>query len=204
MTKVVALLCAFAGAAAAEPGVDVKLHDAPPDEHRLAIVVNPLPLVFGKASADLILVPIDHIGLVVNVFYSYASTAPIVIQNSSGSPMLQLPEQKFTTFGGEVGLRYYRGARGPRGLFVGPSLILARVHEQQGQFGDGSHTDYADIGLAADIGYAVLIDHVALAVGGGVQGIITSKTIPAQQFPAKIYADSGILPRLLFSVGYAF
>lgn len=204
MKLAAAIVVALARAAAAEPGVDVKLHDAPPDEHRLAIEVNPLPLVFGKASADLILVPVDHLGVVVNLFYSYASTAPIVVQDASGAPMLQLPEQKFTTFGGELGVRYYRGTRGPRGLFVGPSLILARVHEEQGQFGDGSHTDYVDFGLAVDVGYSMLIDHVVLAMGAGVQGLLTSKSIPAQQFPAKIYADGGVLPRLLFSVGYAF
>jgi hypothetical protein len=49
----------------------------------------------------------------------------------------------------------------------------------------------------------LIADRVALSLGAGLQALTTSKSIPGQQFPAKIYANGGVLPRLLFAIGVA-
>ena len=102
----------------------------------------------------------------------------------------------------EIGYRYYFGQGGPRGLFLGPSLILG-AFDAKAQ--NGTSTSYADFGLAADIGYQVLVaDRVSLSLGAGLQYTATSKSIPDQQFPAEIYANDGLRPRVLASLGWAF
>jgi hypothetical protein len=118
---------------------------------------------------------------------------------------MQLPEQRFEGWGLEVGYRHYWGQRGPRGFFVGPSFIYAWMNAKQEMFGNGSRLNYSTYGFAFDIGYQMLVtDALTLSAGVGLQGTLTSKTIPQQQFPADIYGNSGVWPRLLFSVGYAF
>ena len=184
------------------PPVDVVIHDAPRPYRPLTVEWNPLALVtIGKLSANAVLVPIDHHALVLNLFYASTSTAPVSIFDDSGQPTA-LAKQTFYGFGGELGYRYYSGKGGARGVFVGPSLLLASFTALAGS---GAKTPYADYGLAVDAGYEALIaDRVAVSLGGGLQYLATSKTLPDQQFPANIYANHGLRPRLLFSVGWAF
>jgi hypothetical protein len=189
-----------------EPPVDVHVGSTPPPWRRITIEWNPLPFVvgFGKISANVVLVVKNHHAIVVSPFFTDSTTSPIYVFNAEGDPT-QLPEQRFLGFGLELGYRYYWGQRGPRGLFVGPSLIGALMYEHQEQYGNGSHTNYADLGLAFDVGYQMLItDAITISAGLGVQGMLTTKTIPQQQFPIDIYGNSGVWPRVLFSVGYAF
>ena len=182
--------------------VDVVIHDAPPPRRYVAIEWNPLPLfTIGKLSANVVVVPIEHHSLVLNPFYSSTSTAPIFVYDSSGNPT-QLGKQTFRGFGAELGYRYYSGLGGPRGVYIGPSLILASFTATAA---DNSKTHFFDYGLAADVGYEALVaDQVALSLGAGLQYLVTSKSIPDQQFPAKLYANGGLRPRLLLSVGWAF
>jgi hypothetical protein len=46
-------------------------------------------------------------------------------------------------------------------------------------------------------------DRVALTFGLGAQYSRTDKEIPPQQFPAAIFANSGVFPRLLIGAGYS-
>jgi len=199
-------LAAAAGTARAddrEPVPDVHVEGDQLPARRIAIELDPLPLItdLGKLSADLVIVPVDHHAIAVTAFYTSTSTAPIVLQDASGAPMTQLPEQDFRGAGVELGYRYYSGRGGPRGWFVGPSLIAVAMFERQGRYGDGS---YYDLGAALDVGYQVLVaDRVSLGLGAGAQVLVTSKTIPDQQFPAKLYGNSGVWPRLVFSIGWA-
>jgi hypothetical protein len=134
-------------------------------------------------------------------FYAWTKTAPINVFDDAGNPTRQ-PEWKFTGFGGEIGYRYYAKEGGPRGFFLGPSFVLASFKATSS---DGINTRYLDFGLAADVGYQTLIsDRVALSLGAGIQHMWTSKSIPDQQFPAWIYANRGLAPRLLLSLGWAF
>jgi hypothetical protein len=201
----VAWMTTTAGEAHAEPGspaVDVVIHDTPPP-HRLVVVEwNPLPLLaIGKLSANVIVTPADHHALVLSAFYSSTTTVPLYVFDGAGNPR-QVPEQTFAGFGGELGYRYYWAKGGPRGFFVGPSFVFGSFTAKAQ---DGTKTPYLDYGLAGDAGYQMIVaDRVALSLGGGVQYVATSKSIPDQQFPAWVYANSRVSPRLLMSVGWAF
>jgi hypothetical protein len=198
-----ALPAALSGIALAEapPAVDVVIHDEPPPRRILTVEYNPLPLLLGKISANIILAPFDHHALVFSPSYVSTETAPIYVFDDAGNPT-QLPKQKFKGFGGELGYRYYFGEGGARGFFLGPSLILASLTATAQ---DGSRTPFLNYGVAADIGYqAMLWESVTLSLGGGVQYTRTDKAIPDQQVPAKFFANGGVRPRLLLSVGWAF
>jgi hypothetical protein len=195
-----------ARADAPEPIPDVEIPFAPAPRRALALELQPLPLIagLGKSAADIVVVPVDHHAIVVTALYTSTSTAPILLLDAAGAPIARLPEQMFRGAGIELGYRYYSGHAGPRGWFVGPSLIAVAMFEHQGRFGDGSQTDYLDYGVALDGGYQALVgDSVSIALGAGVQGLITSRPIPDQQFPARLYADSGVWPRLLLSIGWS-
>jgi hypothetical protein len=47
-------------------------------------------------------------------------------------------------------------------------------------------------------------DRISLHLGAGVQYVATSKSLPAQQYPAAVYANSAVRPRLLGEIGYSF
>jgi hypothetical protein len=162
---------------------------------------SPLPLfTIGRLSASAVVVPADHHALVLSPFYEWATTQPIDVFSGEGAAT-QLPQQKFWGFGGEIGYRYYTGLGGARGFFVGPSLILAAMTAKPQV---GSNTSYLDYGVAADVGYEMLLaDAVAVSLGAGVQYTTPSKSIPDQQFPADIYANSHVFPRVLASIGWA-
>jgi MYXO-CTERM domain-containing protein len=185
------------------PSVDVRIKDPPPPSRRVSIEWNPLPLfTIGRASANVVLVPIDHHALVISPFYAWAKTVPITILDANAQPVRVLPEQKFDGFGAEIGYRYYTGLAGPRGFFLGPSLIVGKFTAHAA---DGTDTDYTQLGVAADIGYQVIVaDCLALSLGAGVQYAGPSKSIPDQQFPADLYANALVRPRVLSSIGWAF
>jgi hypothetical protein len=199
-----AMMATVARSASAElpPPVDVVVREAPPARRVVAVEWNPLALlIIGKVSANVVVVPTDHHALVLSPFYASSSTAPITVTDAAGS-QTQLLKQTFSGFGGEIGYRYYFGEGGPRGFFLGPSLMLASITATAG---DESKTQFLDYGLAGDAGCeALLADKVALSLGGGLQYTATTKSIPDQQLPAAVYANSGVRPRVLLSVGWAF
>jgi hypothetical protein len=194
------------------PAVDVVLHEAPEPHRTLVIEWNPLSLFIDRLSLDAVIVPGDHHGLVVSPFYTWASTVPYAtgidgngnaLVDANGNPYtLNVLSQTFKGFGGELGYRYYTDKGGPRGFFAGPSLLLAAITATAG---NGNQTSFGDIGVAVDVGYSALVANtISLSVGGGAQYTLTTKSIPDQQLPASIYANSRLYPRLLLSMGYAF
>jgi len=190
-----------ADAPPADAPIDVVVRETPPQRRIVSIEWNPLPLVLGKISANVVIVPVNHHALVLCPFYVSTTTAGIDVFDDNGNPT-QLPTQTFSGFGGEIGYRYYTGLGGPRGLFVGPSLILASMTAKAQ---NGSTTGYLDYGLAGDIGYEMLVaDNIALSLGGGIQYTTPNQTIPTQQFPADVYANGRLMPRALASIGWAF
>jgi hypothetical protein len=202
--SIVAALLAASGTVSAAPplAVDVKIHDKPPPQRYVAIDWNPIPaFTLGKASFDVIITPGNHHALVLSPFYASTTTASFATYDAAGNPTV-LPKQSFQGFGGELGYRYYFGLAGPRGFFLGGSFIFGQFWAQP-QI--GSSVSYQNLGGAIDAGYQMLVaDHVLIAAGLGVQYTVTDKSIPNQQFPASIYANSGFNPRALVSVGWAF
>jgi hypothetical protein len=200
-TSAVVIASRWASAEVAPP-VDVTVHEAPLPMRRLSIEWNPLSLLaIGKLSANLVAVPVDHHAVVLSPFYVSVSTAPISVYDDAGNET-RLPKQTFSGFGGEFGYRYYLDRGGPRGFFAGPSLLLSSLTAQTA---NGTRTPYLDYGFAMDAGYQALVaERIALCLGAGVQYTDTSKSIPNQQFPANVYANRGLRPRLLLSFGWAF
>ena len=185
----------------AETPADVAIPEVAPPRRIFSIEWNPLPLfTVNRLSGSLVVVPVSHHALVVSPFYTWMTTQPIYVYDDQGNAT-QLPTQQFSGFGAEVGYRYYTGERGPRGFFVGPSLVAAAMtaHPQT-----GADTSYLDYGLAIDVGYETLVaDAVALSLGAGVQYTRPDQSIPSQQFPADIVANSRVFPRVLLSIGWA-
>jgi hypothetical protein len=186
----------------ADTPVDVKIQETPPPRRVVTVEWNPVALItIDRVSFNVVIVPADHHALILSPFYQWATTQPIFVFDQDGAAT-QLPQQKFYGIGGEIGYRYYTGIGGPRGFFVGPSLILSAMTAKAQ---DGAKTGYVDYGLAGDVGYELLLaDRVAVSVGVGAQFTTPDKSIPNQQFPADIYANSRAFPRALASIGWAF
>jgi hypothetical protein len=187
------------------PPVDVVVQEAEPPQRVLTVQYNPAALFIWKLSADVVVTPTDHHALVVSPFYAWPST--VHLQTSTTDPSgatitTDIPSQSFTGFGAEIGYRYYGGLAGPRGFFLGPSLLLASMTATAA---NNKTTSFSDYGFAIDAGYGALIaERFAITLGAGAQYLLTSKTIPDQQYPASVFANTGLRPRFLASVGYAF
>lgn len=195
-------MLAITGTAMADPDpVDVKIKDAPPERRFVSIEMNPLPMfTIGRFGGNVVVAPLDHHAIILSPFYATATTEPIFVYDDNGNGT-QVPKQTFSGFGGELGYRYYTGLGGPRGFFLGPSFILG-IFTASPMTGPGVH--YLNLGGALDAGYQALIgDRVSLSLGGGLQFLGQDKSFPNQQTPAKFYANSGVLPRLLLSIGVA-
>lgn len=185
----------------APPPLEKGYAEAGPVLRRGSLSYAPLPLLVGRVGLELVLVPRQHHGLVVSPFYASSTTAAVTIFDDQGNGT-QLPEQRFYGGGAELGYRYYFGASGPRGIFVGPSVILAGM---QAVAQNGDTLGYLLYGGAVDGGYQLLLaDRIALTLAGGLQVTGTSQPLPAQQYPAHVYANFAVLPRILASVGVAF
>ena len=187
------------------PPVDVSVKEEPPPSRIVTLQWNPVDLVYERLSANLQIVPTSHHALMLTPFYFDSQTAAFTQSgtDAGGNPVnVQVPSQKFEGFGGEIGYRYFTGHSGPRGFFIGPSFIIADV---QATAGSGAQTTLMDYGIAVDAGYQMLVaDNWAVSLGLGAEYVFTSKSLPDQQWPANIYANSGFHPRPLFALGYAF
>jgi hypothetical protein len=181
--------------------VDVALPAPAPPRRFLSLEFNPLAAAtVDRWGANIIFAPFEHHALILNPFHAYARTYNINLFDDNGNA-LQLPAQTFQGWGAELGYRYYTGRGGLRGLFLGPSLIADWMTARAQ---NGSQTSYVYYGIAADVGYQVLInDRVSLALGAGLQYAQPNKDIPKQGLTAKYYANATVLPRLLVSIGWA-
>jgi hypothetical protein len=176
--------------------VNVVIKDSAPLGREVALEYNPLALLIERISVNIELAAADHHALVLSSYYFYPSTAAFT--NASGQAVRS---QRFVGFGGELGYRYYGGRGGLRGVFVGPSFIAAWG---KATAGNGAETVFGDFGVAADVGYQALVaERWVVSLGAGVQYSFATRSIPAQQMPANLYANSGLQPRLLFALGYA-
>jgi hypothetical protein len=120
---------------------------------------------------------------------------------------------QITGFGGEIGYRWYSGAHGPHGVFVGGSFVAAELEYQHTSTATPpldvtNDTQFVELGGAIDAGYqAILLGN--LAVGAGVGAQYTVDTIKPQfEFANHPWHDLaygwGLRPRALLSVGAAF
>jgi hypothetical protein len=83
-----ALTVGASGAFAEPPqAVDVAIHEEPPPRRILTLEWNPLLLITGRVSANIVIAPIDHHSLVLSPFYFSTETADIFVYNDAESAL---------------------------------------------------------------------------------------------------------------------
>jgi hypothetical protein len=173
--------------AAAEASVEPQ---PPPPTRYVTVTVDPLILMIDRRGANVEIVPKSHHGLILTVFHV----------DAVGTERTNFPV--FTGLGGEFGYRYYYGNNGPRGLFIGPSLLLGKY---TGTPGMGDSVSFHNVGGALDLGYQAILSHsLVVGLGVGLQATWASYEFPRQDLPVSIYANSGIRARFFTALGYAF
>ncbi|HSQ67941.1 MAG TPA: hypothetical protein VLM85_32245 [Polyangiaceae bacterium] len=174
---------------AAPDGVDAPPPEPEPVARHLALYVTPLSLLVDRYGASLEVMLASHHAIEAGAYYVYCST------NSDSGNL-------FEGVGGELGYRFYLGRNGPRGLYVGPSFLLAALTATPQA---GPSVGYLDLGGALDLGYQALVaDRVLVAIGAGAQYTVATKSFPEQQVPASVYANGGLRPRVSLAIGVAF
>jgi hypothetical protein len=169
--------------------------DKPGAYEPFAIGMNPLGVIVGgRYSFQAEWAPVTHHVILVSPHFIHTS-ADIATSPST------MDSQTFTGVGGELGYRYYTGHRGMNGVFIGPSLI-GGVYNASILGRDQAFTDF---GFAADVGFKGLIaNHLALGGGVGLEYLHVSHDFGDLPTGQAAIASSGVKPRLLFEVGYAF
>jgi hypothetical protein len=164
---------------------------APAGERRwLTLAYNPFTLQASRYGANVEVLLASHHVLAGTLYYASTVTNEDSFKN------------RFRGLGGELGYRYYTGTDGPRGLFFGPSLLLAALEAAPAR---GATTSFENYGVALDVGYQALVaDRWVVGLGGGLQYNRPTTTFPQQELPASVYANPGVRPRLLLALGVAF
>jgi hypothetical protein len=159
-----------------------------PEARPLAITWNPLPLFFGRLSANVEVLLAPHHALVVSpnvlVFNADRGTRTLLSEGFGfASPTS-------ASVGIEVGYHYWlRWARALRGLFLGPSLLLGVTGNAD--VGDGSVTQ-GYYGFAFDVGRQEVLPG-GFTLGGGLGiGVVRMADWVA------------VFPRLLIQLGWSF
>jgi hypothetical protein len=163
----------------------------------VTLELTPLDWLFNQAGLTFEIVPVKHHALVLRGYYFTLKTDP---DADFGRTNL------FQGVGGEIGWRYYTSENGPRGVFVGPSLIGGFFHAKSG--GDTNpdvSANFGSYGFAVDGGYqAIVADRVVIGIGAGVQYARATRDNPDQAWPASLHANNKAFPRFLWSLGWAF
>ncbi|HEX7602236.1 MAG TPA: DUF3575 domain-containing protein [Polyangiaceae bacterium] len=187
---VLGTLLAPAVARAEPPPPDlVTVHEAAPPTRRFAISYDPLTLMLQRYGGNVEALLASHHVLGVSAYYAYAHT------NEDTNNV-------FRGVGGELGYRWYAGDNGPRGFYVGPSLLLGRFEAVPAR---GDSVSYWNVGGAMDLGWQALVaDRVLFGLGAGLQYSAPTVSLPAQEVTASVYANAGLRPRLSLAFGVAF
>lgn len=184
-----ALLAPTVARAEPPPPDLVVVHEAPPPTRRLAISYDPLTLMLQRYGGNVEVLLASHHVLGVSAYYAYART------NEDSNNV-------FRGVGGELGYRWYTGDNGPRGFYIGPSVLLGRFEAVPAR---GDSVSYWNVGGAMDLGWEALVaDRVLFGLGAGLQYTAPTASLPAQEVTASVYANAGLRPRLSLAFGVAF
>lgn len=167
---------------------DAIVEQDPPTRH-FAVYVNPLSLVVDRYGGSIEVLLASHHAIEAGAYYVYSAT------NSDTNNV-------FSGVGGELGYRFYLGKNGFRGFYAGPSFLIAALEATPQT---GASVSFVNLGGALDIGWeALVVDRVLVGLGVGAQYTAATKSFPAQQIPASVYANDGIRPRVSVAIGVAF
>jgi hypothetical protein len=178
-----------------QPAQDVTaIHDEASSFKHVTITANPLSFILTRFGANLEYLPTEHHALVVNPYFqSYTVSDGINGVSASTS---------YTTIGGEVGYHYYTGSKGANGFFVGPSLVLNHVGVSTKANNATASSSIMSYGAALDIGAQHIFDNgFTIGAGAGVMYLLSSNDAPQSSASFKV---NGVLPRVLFTLGYSF
>jgi hypothetical protein len=153
----------------------------------LAITFNPLPLLWGRLSANLEYQLAPHHSVVL-------SPNLLVFNEDRGTGSLSqgfgFARPDSSGIGGELGYHFWpRWSRSLRGLFFGPSFLLGSTGDAT--VGDSSHPQ-TYYGLAFDVGGQTVLPG-GFTIGGGIGlGIL------------RMADSAAVFPRALFQIGWSF
>jgi hypothetical protein len=164
----------------------------------IAIELNPLGFAIGRYTMDLEYVAAPHHAVHLTPVGYYA-----VPGNSD----------LFQGFGVEAGYRWYSGANGPEGFFLGGSFLVGGyeyIHttSSTSPLDVPDDTQFVSLGGAIDGGFQwVGLGNFAIGGGVGVQYTIDTST-PHFEYANHPWHDllygAGLRPRVLLSIGTAF
>jgi hypothetical protein len=159
-----------------------------PASRPLAITFNPLPLLWGRLSANLEYQLAPHHSLVL-------SPNLLLFNVDRGNNTLLAQGFGFARpdssgIGGELGYHFWpRWSRSLRGPFLGPSFLLGSTGNAS--VGDGTHPQ-TYYGFAFDVGGQTVLPG-GFTIGGGIGlGVIM------------MAGSAAVFPRALFQIGWSF
>lgn len=180
----------------------------PPDgvvQKRIAITLNPLPMAVGRFGGNVeVLVATHHAvggSVYVQTFPTWLVKVALPSTNIGGGPA--------PLFGGELGYRYYTGRGTASGFFVGPSFVaMPLAYPRVTENLDAQLASFHAYGGAVDFG-GQLVTSSGFTIGGGLGVMALAYTPPASVAPppgttVPDFPEPHVLPRLLFSAGWAF
>jgi hypothetical protein len=158
----------------------------------LALTINPLTLMFGRFGANVEFLPAEHHAIMLNPYYSSASIELGEVRTS------------YRSLGAELGYHFYTGSKGANGFFVGPSFLMMRTELEAQCMNVGCDLDpeatVSTYGVALDLGGQHVFDNgITLGAGAGLMYLKSS----ARADGDTVLKFEGVLPRILFTVGYS-
>ena len=173
--------------------------------HRVALTLNPIPMVVGRFGANLEVMLASHHAIVASGFVqTYPSTVVHVLV-----PQVDMSNLPSPLLGGELGYRLYSDRDGPSGLFAGPSLVMMPfAYPHVGPDLRPELVAFETYGAAIDVGAQAVVGG-GLTVGGGIGVEYLAYTPPASIVPppgasVPSYPEPHVLPRILLAAGWAF
>lgn len=183
-------LVAFASPAAAE--VDPP-SAAEPELKHFALTLNPLAFAVQRVGINVEYMLARHHGLIAEPFFQALSVGD---EPSTTS---------YTNVGGELGYRFYTGSRGANGFFIGPfGTFIASSASATVVAGGNSSTSESSISIyggGVDLGGQHVFRN-GFTIGGGAGVVYLVSSDPVSE--SSSYKVEGLLPRFLFTVGWAF
>jgi hypothetical protein len=163
-------------------------------------------MAFGRYGGNVEVLPFAHHAIVLS---GYVQTFPPWIVRRLVPSNVEVGGGPPSRPGGEIGYRFYTGARGATGLFVGPSaVVMPLLYPRLSQDLRAEVVSFNAYGAALDVGVQAITDF-GLTLGGGLGVMYLAYMPPASVTPpAGVTAPSiiqpHVLPRFLLTAGWSF
>lgn len=166
-----------------------------------AVTVNPLGFAVKRYGVNLEVLPVAHHAVVGSAFLQ---SIPLgIVRSAAGRD--EINESPGASFGGELGYRFYTGARGADGLFVGPSFVTMPLAYPRlaNDLTSADLVRFSALGAALDVGVQKVTE-LGLTIGGGVGVMYLAYELPNDSRRIPLTVEPHVLPRLLLTAGWSF